>query len=479
MSCHKIQRRLYMRSNPEKVPAAVRHHLAECPACREVQRRLLQVERMVPMLAVPSSSYAKAALLRKIKSGPSFRDRLFRYVDRLPEPVRHPSRWQLAGAGVAAALLLIVIGWKMVPGPTGGNPVGPVDSPAVASATLLDNVLQRQLDLAEKSEPRDQVAALAGLADDLHGAALSVARAPDAEKPVADLARWYGQIVKTEEEQAKRLRELPPGERKKALDEFARRLDGAAKSAEHAATDPETPDAVRPLFQNMAAEARKAREALEELGKQEASLWPTREELYRPAVALVCRSRSLIGSVRPASVALAAAPAVVHQGSPAAEAAKNFLRDRDLIEILVAESQKLAAERDPIEKARHCQAVAQKFATAIQTAAAGGDGARAEELGKHLGAQMKRGVAANLEVVVRKTPASAPVGSARDRDMLDVAREVAGVMTPLEDQLQKNPEPQAQEALRRALRAVYDGRTEIEKTLKGRNLSLGAEKPMP
>ena len=129
MSCQKFQRRLFALPDPDRVPAVVRNHLAECSACREIHRRIAQVEHHAPLLVVPSSPYAKAALLRKIQSGPT-RSRPHHPLRRPhSETFRHPGRRQLAGASLAAAaLLLIVLGIRMVPGTNDTPPVAQVEN---------------------------------------------------------------------------------------------------------------------------------------------------------------------------------------------------------------------------------------------------------------------------------------------------------------------------------------------------------------
>lgn len=460
MSCQKIQRRLFTLSNPERVPASVRNHLAECPACREVQRRLAQIERAVPLLAVPASPFAKAALLKKVRSGPTFRDRVVRYVEQVPAQLRQSRRWQLAGAGLAAALMLIVIGWQLGTGPN-GTPVAQNES-STGPDTFLASVVERQLTLAETGKPDKQAEALGGLADDLHGAARTLARASEPQE-VRELSAWYEKVVQKEVSRAAR---VPAAERKAVLGPLAERLDTAAKQADTLALDmTNSAEALR----GMAAAARKGSEDLKALSRQEASLWPSPEWLGRPALGCAVVGRTFVRHWElPGLTAGAAAAARADKpaGPTPQDEARAFKRNRDLIQVVVDESLALADASKPMERARSCGQVARKLAEAAQKAADDRESARVAELGEHLRNQMQRGVADNLKAAAADP--DVPSASNLNRDMLEVARKVNSSLVPLEEQLARASDPQMQ----RALTALHDGRAQIEKVLEARKLSL-------
>ena len=65
MNCTTIQRRLLAAEQPDRPAAEVKSHLAECPACRAWHRRLVQLERHIPLLPVPPSE-GKAELLHHL-----------------------------------------------------------------------------------------------------------------------------------------------------------------------------------------------------------------------------------------------------------------------------------------------------------------------------------------------------------------------------------------------------------------------------
>ena len=71
MKCQAAQRRLLEAEDPALPPEKVRHHLAACPACRQWQRRLVQVERHVPLLPVPAGSGPPADLLQRLERAAS------------------------------------------------------------------------------------------------------------------------------------------------------------------------------------------------------------------------------------------------------------------------------------------------------------------------------------------------------------------------------------------------------------------------
>ena len=118
MNCTVVQRRLLSITNPERVPSALRAHLAYCSACREWHNQLVLVERHIPLLPIPLSN-GKAKLMHRLLqesamagAGPS----------AAAPPATHspavlpgtysarllPTRTLLLG--VAAALLLLVLG---------------------------------------------------------------------------------------------------------------------------------------------------------------------------------------------------------------------------------------------------------------------------------------------------------------------------------------------------------------------------------
>ena len=152
MNCENIQHELLGSESPDRPTADIQAHLDGCPACRDWQHRLVQIELNIPRLHVPSSATRDAFLLDlvlpdnpaeetpaprprpvaapSVPAGPLVRLSL---PSRQPQPplrmLAHQRRYQIAGAAAAAALLLGVIGlmWNM------GN--RQPDAPAASSGT--------------------------------------------------------------------------------------------------------------------------------------------------------------------------------------------------------------------------------------------------------------------------------------------------------------------------------------------------------
>jgi hypothetical protein len=118
MKCKVIQRRLLSIPDSERMPDNLRAHLAYCEACREWHDHLLLLEGHIPLLPVPRSN-GKARLMRRLlhenatpglSASPSLQVRS--HSPTLPlshSPTSFRSRTLLLG--VAAALLLIALGW--------------------------------------------------------------------------------------------------------------------------------------------------------------------------------------------------------------------------------------------------------------------------------------------------------------------------------------------------------------------------------
>ena len=459
MSCQTIQRRLFTLADPDRVPASVRNHLAECASCRELHRRISSIEHHAPLLVVPPSPYAKAALLRKIRTGPTVRDRIFRFTDHIPETFRHPGRRQLTGASLAAAaLLFIVLGIRLMPGTPDASPdPGPLVQYQAPSDRFLSNVVDRQLTLAEASKPRPQTETLANLADDLNGAAQTLARATEPGDSLVVVSGWYEQVVQVE---VKRAGKLPAAERPVVLVPLAQRLERAAAMADIAAHDLQAGEE-HPL-RKMAASARTAKEQLIALNRQDAGLLPKIEIPAPVASASAAFGRTVIRNWHLPTLTVGAAAMMPPPMPSPNEELRRFQLNREVLKALVEGSLQLAQEEDPVQRAAHCGNIAKSLAEAIQKAASDREGARVAELGRILRDQVQRGVAGNLKAAIRE---SAPAGSTRDQNIQQVVKDVNGFLQPLEEQLLKAPES---EHLQPTLKAVHDGRGEIDQFLKGK-----------
>jgi hypothetical protein len=180
VNCTIIQRRLLAAEQPERPAAEVQSHLAECPACRAWHRRLLHLERHIPLLPVPPSE-GKAELLRH----------LLRAAPR--EALPPTLRWATAGAkeralrklslafAMAAALLLFALAWWAWPHHT-----------ILPSPPLPDFDKERiEKVLATAKTPRERVLKLADLAEEVHREALGLEKDADG---LALKARLYSRV---------------------------------------------------------------------------------------------------------------------------------------------------------------------------------------------------------------------------------------------------------------------------------------------
>lgn len=460
MNCTKVQRRLLSQLNPERVPPTLRAHLEECAACREYQHRLIQVEQHVSLLTAPPAPLAKERLLNDIRTKPTWgqqpaRRPLADLVNRMPRL----DRWRLAG--LAAAVLLLVLAWKLIPG-GGGLPIGPGNKPT-GPDPLLARMQKHTLALAETNKPEQQVVALAEVADDLQGEAQKLAREPGNRDSMNDLAEWYVKDVAVLVECAGA---IPPKDSGAVLEPIAQRLAKTAADADRLARETEGLPASTSLG-TLARAARDAKSRLEALSRPAGARLDVPPVHRGVPVACAAVSPRLLDrlSLAPAllnAVGVLRADETLPPG--ASDELRRFRDNNSLLRALVNGSVLLAKEKDQFKRAELCTVVARFFATEIQHAASNRDGPRAAELGQHLHDMLQRGVAANLGTVVSNTPA----GSARDADFVKLYREVDNVIVPLEEQLQSSGDAQTKEYLQQTLRVVRDGRSEVEKALQGR-----------
>jgi hypothetical protein len=117
MKCEIIQRRLLSIPDPERMPNHLRAHLAYCGACREWHDHLLLLERHIPLLPVPRSN-GKRELMRRLLQEQAPRERGDMGPKSRPDAptLSHSHSATLLHSrtlllGVAAALLLIALGW--------------------------------------------------------------------------------------------------------------------------------------------------------------------------------------------------------------------------------------------------------------------------------------------------------------------------------------------------------------------------------
>jgi hypothetical protein len=250
MNCQRIQTRLLYLETPDQPPPRIEAHLADCPACREWQRRLLQLERNASFLPVPASR-SRDKFLAQFRSAPVHTPlpNQKRATADLPAilPLVRPEasglpeaapavlsarrahawgshkRWTVSAAA-AAVLLVVLAGWWALSGPDATT--GP--KPAVATNPLLSSLLGCDLRLAEAGTPRERVEALADLADGLQDEMCTLVRWAHAED-IHTLAELYDQVVR--DGVVANARALPAEQRRAVLAEVVRRLARAAEDA--------------------------------------------------------------------------------------------------------------------------------------------------------------------------------------------------------------------------------------------------------
>ena len=233
MNCTVIQRRLLSAEHPDQPAAEVRSHLNQCPACRAWQRRLVQVERQIPLLPVPPST-RRAELLQRIL-GPVPGDVAHLPIAEPPNHWRHtlapgPKERGLRKLSVAfalaASLLIFALAWWSWPH---DNTTSSQGGARLAEQDKLEQRLRKVL-LAEK--PQDRILQLAGLAEEVHDEARGLV---DNTEKLNQWADFYSRLVG--KELLEQARQLPPAERLTVLEPVASRLGKTESKASHMAVD--------------------------------------------------------------------------------------------------------------------------------------------------------------------------------------------------------------------------------------------------
>jgi hypothetical protein len=425
MNCTLLQRRLLALEDPRRPPAEWREHLAHCAACRAWQRRIVEVEARLPLLPVPATA-AKARLIERVLAGAAGSERE-KLAPRSTLPLRRPRRPDFAvrakvalPPALAAGLLMfaiIVFGqqWQRRPAP---GPAG------VASRdVLLGKVFEHDLKLAGWSELPERMRELADLAGDLQEQAGPLASAGSADDLDA-LVRWYGQVVR--KGVVPLAGDAPPDDR----DAVAGRLQEAREKT-------------LKLAQQVSEDRARSLEALAKAAEEaRASLRGEAPRTLRRATQPGRWQPALVGRPAGQGILPASIPAVLLAGiargststdsaSPA-EQARRFSRNRSLLEKLVQGGVSLAREKNPVERARCCNGLAESLADEMQKAAGAREGARVAELGDHLLSLLKRGVADNLG----DARAHIPAGSAEEPELEKVKSLTESFMNSLEADLQ-------------------------------------------
>jgi hypothetical protein len=443
MNCTVLQRRLLALEDPHRPPAELRAHLAHCPACRVWQSRLVEIEGLVPLLEVPPSA-AKGPLIDRILNDTAVprRHRLtplptlsFRSASQRRDIARMKAALAtaLVASLAAGVILLVFANWPEQPGKPGTEPAG--------RDPLLAKLLQEDVALAKGPARPERLKILNDLARDLEGETQALTQDGTADD-LRSLKTCYEQVMQ------QGVGPLAPNVPPEVRAEVADRLENAwQKLAEQAG---KVSDERGPPLRAMAEAAGQASRALR--GKDQADRRPPRPDPSRPVLALGAPARGVLPAAVPAAaLALFAEAASAATPPDLAEQARHFQRNRGLVTDLVDGGVSLAKADEPLGRAECCNRLAKTLATEISLAAGDREGDRVADLGAHLQALLKVGVADNLRVVrAQSYPGSA---SREEKQLQHIQHETDTFVDSLETALKAAGGLKGLDCARGAIRA--------------------------
>jgi len=272
MNCAKSEHCLLSCERPEQPPTEVRRHLAQCPACRALQRRLVEVEQHLPRLPVPPAP-GRAAFLARVRAGdiPAAgpadtspkRQRgdgpvagapgsCHRPAGSLPHTLKERALRKVALAfALAAALAAFALGWW----------AWPHDSDPAGRSPIAARQQQRDRLLAQAHTPRERVEVLAGLADRLQREARQLTLPTDGDQ-LRVVARFYREVV--HDNLLEHARQLPPDERPAVLGTVAEQLNGVDSEVQRLLTN-QVPDSSKESLRDIALASRESHDLLRAL----------------------------------------------------------------------------------------------------------------------------------------------------------------------------------------------------------------------
>lgn len=255
MKCDAAQNRLLAPAAPDRLPDAVRDHLAGCEACRRFRDQAVVLDARLAALPAPPSDARKAAFLDMLLAdGP-----VITVVPARPARGSRSLREVLAGVawtpvGSAAAVAVVGLGlWQLWPAPVAPSPEMPGPR-----AKLVEKVLTHQRELARLETRADRMNRLTELAADLEAEACGVALAAGTDE-MRELADMYEKVVGGVVKQTDGKDRWPVTERNAAVTAAAARL---AKAADRLAAQPAPDSGAKPSLNKMAGTARAARTRL-------------------------------------------------------------------------------------------------------------------------------------------------------------------------------------------------------------------------
>jgi hypothetical protein len=160
-------------------------------------------------------------------------------------------------------------------------------------------------------------------------------------------------------------------------------------------------------------------------------------------------------------IAVALTGRVLADDDTPADRARELQRDQHLVQTLIASGLKLAAEKDPLRRADHCNRLADSYAVEIKLAVQHKDAQRAARFGQQMQALLTQGVAQNLAV--------ARAAAKPDEPEINRLGAWASITAKsIEDELGNHPELEAEE-MQFMLQAVAKGKAEVDQAVKGKH----------
>jgi hypothetical protein len=364
-------------------------------------QRAARLERLLEQLpAPPAPADKKGVMLDQLTAaGPVIKSVPSDRRDPVPSPgtafLKRVGKYM---AALAAAVLVVVGGWRLIP--KNGTHKQP-DVAATPRHPLLDNVVKRDVALAKADTPAKRLEVLGELAEDLSAEARGLARAAKPDE-LDDLSRWYEKVVGDGiVRQAAALEKLPVhpigrAEKAAVYGKLAGQLAAAARDAE--ALKKEAPPG--------------SHKALDEIAKAAQD-----------------------GQARLVKLADAAPAAAAARGPgplAADDLVKLFRANRVLLGSLVERGVELGQTDDPAARAEACQKAAHALAVSLEDA---DDPARAAEIGDHLETVVRDGLLPNLEDGFRLYPQGSPPA----RKLADYRQAATGDLVALGAKLDERP----------------------------------------
>jgi hypothetical protein len=259
MKCKVVRHHLLASSQPARPAPLVAEHLARCPQCRQWQRQLARIERLVPEIPVPPSS-AKAHCLDAVLHSDAYSRTSAPEVEwrRRERAIRKVA----ITFAMAAGLLFFALVWYAWQQQRDGDNV--TAGPSSKALYTLDRINQDYGDGPLPPEPSKRIERLAILAERLQGETKERVQKGTTNE-VAVLARQFEVVVQDGILPLARI--MPAEERVDVLGSIAEQLSRSASQANQLAN--QRADVASPL-QSMAKAAQKGHAELRELARGKA-----------------------------------------------------------------------------------------------------------------------------------------------------------------------------------------------------------------